>query len=666
MSVPVAAPSLAAGSTTVDPSHPSVNTSSPCYSSPSSADCATFERTGADWSSDLVSACGTAPALAGCAMWAICKARVNTAGPHSRNGTAPRCAAWIKGCEAYAGLCASGSAVAQCASPGPVPKLVTTKVAREQALSICDEMPDMDDCVSCNATSCPSPLLTYGRLCYSMPSHTQCAAVLALCADPDVASTFGEVCRGKSPTAAPAPAAAPAAAPSAGAAGGGSGANSTTRAAGSATVDPSQPSVNTSSPCYSSPSSADCAAFTRTDADWSSDLAKLCTSMPYMSGCSLWALCQAQGSSAGYCQPASLVGDVCKGDPAMSKMKGCEAYTGLCAEGSAVAQCGAAPPAPGLVTTYAAKDAIDSICAEMYMTDCDSCSEAGRRFAKCADPLLTLGRLCYAMPQMWQCSAASKFGQDWESFCGAPDVSSTFPQVCSGADAGTATGSTLPPMKMYMHQSAREIMLFKEWVPQSTGAYVGACFGFLFLAGLKAVRLRVEMAWGQRIAAQLRRPCPGCGPGEPAKLKGLGPAPACCEAGQAEAGQGKRRRRRGWWADVEEACAAYMTTSQARRNAVRSAFTFVVVFVDYMLMLVVMTFNVMIIVSVVAGFAIGSFLFGHVGEPSPAQMKNDEPEPLQARERGEGEREERDIETPYVMAGGDCCNAGMGCNPSQA
>ena len=49
---------------------------------------------------------------------------------------------------------------------------------------------------------------------------------------------------------------------------------------------------------------------------------------------------------------------------------------------------------------------------------------------------------------------------------------------------------------------------------------------------------------------------------------------------------------------------------QAGRNALRAGFTVVIVFLDYMLMLIVMTFNVGIIVAAVLGFELGALLFG--------------------------------------------------------
>lgn len=53
---------------------------------------------------------------------------------------------------------------------------------------------------------------------------------------------------------------------------------------------------------------------------------------------------------------------------------------------------------------------------------------------------------------------------------------------------------------------------------------------------------------------------------------------------------------------------------QMVRNIIRAVFTGVIVFFDYMLMLIVMSFNIGIILSAVGGFALGSLLFGHFGE----------------------------------------------------
>jgi hypothetical protein len=56
------------------------------------------------------------------------------------------------------------------------------------------------------------------------------------------------------------------------------------------------------------------------------------------------------------------------------------------------------------------------------------------------------------------------------------------------------------------------------------------------------------------------------------------------------------------------------SNEQMLRNIIRGLFTFIIVFLDYMLMLLVMSFNIGIIFSTVAGFAFGAVLFGHWGE----------------------------------------------------
>jgi solute carrier family 31 (copper transporter), member 1 len=53
---------------------------------------------------------------------------------------------------------------------------------------------------------------------------------------------------------------------------------------------------------------------------------------------------------------------------------------------------------------------------------------------------------------------------------------------------------------------------------------------------------------------------------------------------------------------------------QFKRNAIRSLFTGIIVFLDYMLMLIVMTFNIGIILAVVFGFMVGTLFLGHTGE----------------------------------------------------
>jgi hypothetical protein len=164
-----------------------------------------------------------------------------------------------------------------------------------------------------------------------------------------------------------------------------------------------------------------------------------------------------------------------------------------------------------------------------------------------------------------------------------------------------------------------DIILLREWVPASVGAYVAACLAVAALAegvqALKALRVLQEARWA---AAASRATCCGdaCAGGGGAKQRGAdadsgseisladerglgGGAPAAGGGG----GAGGGRRRRG-----------LPTGAQLRRNASRAAFTVAVVFLDYMLMLIVMTFNIGLIAAAVAGFGAGALAFGHLGE----------------------------------------------------
>ena len=190
------------------------------------------------------------------------------------------------------------------------------------------------------------------------------------------------------------------------------------------------------------------------------------------------------------------------------------------------------------------------------------------------------------MPDMSQCTGYS-------AMCSSA-AGATFTSLCTDA-----SGSSLPPMRMYMHTAWTEVILFKGWVPTNKGEYIASCLamiaGAILVQFLKSLRLRVEARW----AAEMRTSCaaPEAAPGK--QLVVDEGCPGCAGPPPPP----------GLWS-------GWVATSwpQARRNAVRSAFTGIVVFLDYMLMLVVMTFNVGLIVSTTLGFMLGARLFGHIGE----------------------------------------------------
>lgn len=227
-------------------------------------------------------------------------------------------------------------------------------------------------------------------------------------------------------------------------------------------------------------------------------------------------------------------------------------------------------------------------------------------------------QICQGMPDMSQCSGYS-------AMCSGTGAS-TFSTLCSDA-----SGSSLPPMRMYMHAAWTEIILFKGWVPNNKGEYIASCLAMIFTAVfvqfLKSLRLRVESRW----AAALRTSCSDPAIGESKQLTVEEGCPGC--AGPPE----PPRLWSGWVAT---------NWKQAQRNAVRSAFTGIIVFLDYMLMLVVMTFNVGLIVSTTIGFMLGALLFGHIGETGPRAVVT----PAVAPDN------DNDLEVQFVEPGSCCGN----------
>lgn len=186
-------------------------------------------------------------------------------------------------------------------------------------------------------------------------------------------------------------------------------------------------SGNITAPCYANPSNPDCATFTRSDEDWQMDIEMLCEAMPFMVGCTLAEQCMSGAASGDYCEPSSLAGNLCVDMP---KMKGCEAWNALCgANGTAVVQCTAPGPVPGVVTTFTAKSGIESLCSTHCMDGCPDC-EQGKTWDTCAEPLLVLARMCYEMPDMPECLGAPS-GTGMTKMCQDSAVAASFPLICT-------------------------------------------------------------------------------------------------------------------------------------------------------------------------------------------------------------------------------------------
>ena len=293
-------------------------------------------------------------------------------------------------------------------------------------------------------------------------------------------------------------------------------------------------------------------------------------------------------------------------------MKDCTPWTQLCGTpGSVVQQCTTPGPTPGAPSTAQARQAVLAMCASHSMVGCDACTPR-----VCPHPMDTLSQLCLEMPGMPQCDGFVRM-------CSS-SAGTTFTELCgTGNDTSS---SSLPPMKMWMHAGIRDILLFKEWIPENDGQYAGYCILCIVWAvlvqGLKAWRVRLEGGWA--IEEKLAMGCCGGARGgagangggvrkSDEDSEGSSSAAASELAALPVATKNKWWRRQGRFVDRVPPYVV-PTRRQAVRNAVRSVFTFVIVFLDYMLMLLVMSFNIGIIFSTVSGFALGAFMFGHWGE----------------------------------------------------
>jgi len=208
---------------------------------------------------------------------------------------------------------------------------------------------------------------------------------------------------------------------------------------------------------------------------------------------------------------------------------------------------------------------IQDICKDMDMAGCEQCTGQG---ATPCDVLLIYSQLCQSMPDMNQCS-------DWNSIC---SLVPTWP-ICFQSE-----GNNYPPeMRMYFHTGIVDYVLFQEWIPRTTLQYVGTWFAiFLFAILFDVFRLfkqRVEQSWetesGEETSINSEENCHE-------ELKPLTP----------------------------KSTISTVPPFRLQRDLLRGIFVFVETGWSLVLMLVAMTFNVGLFLSLCAGAGVSAFLFG--------------------------------------------------------
>lgn len=216
------------------------------------------------------------------------------------------------------------------------------------------------------------------------------------------------------------------------------------------------------------------------------------------------------------------------------------------------------------------------------MGDCASCKSKDSR-SDCPDPLDTLSKLCLSMPGMDGCAG-------WKDGCAGleQDSSGDYGRICG--KKGSSQKPT-PMMRMYFHTGFVDYILFEDWVPTDSWTYSAACAGVvamgIFSVLLKQLRAIVESQWfrNDRIMSKKRRKShlvvlssgysqldPSMEP--PAKLE-------------------------------------FVMKCDFVRNMLRATFGFFLTAIDFLLMLIAMTFNYGLFFSVCLGYALGFLAFGH-------------------------------------------------------
>lgn len=243
---------------------------------------------------------------------------------------------------------------------------------------------------------------------------------------------------------------------------------------------PSAQSANDT--CITNPTDPECADYVMPPNMALSLINAMCSGMGVMPGCTINKICQkSQYSGSTYCTPFVQYKQLCLD---MSMMNNCSAYRDMCSANSVVSECKTAViPLP---STGECSQLVSDMCTEMPMDGCAQCKTS-------CEYLQSYSNMCMSMPDMADCA-------DWKTMC---SVIPNWP-LCSSSAEG---GGGIPMMRMYFHTGIEDYILFKQWVPTSSGYYVVSwilvfLFAILYEI-LKLVRLRLEKQWNVQYEASI-------------------------------------------------------------------------------------------------------------------------------------------------------------------
>ncbi|GFR45650.1 hypothetical protein Agub_g7060, partial [Astrephomene gubernaculifera] len=243
--------------------------------------------------------------------------------------------------------------VQQCAQFPPLPGLLATRTVKMGIGALCANT-SAPECANCSMMSCGDYLRTYADICTRTPYAAGCEVYTYWCNaslawEQSGNSSISYYCPRNSSNSQLPPSSNPLKPPS----------------------PYSPPPPPAGPPCVLNSSLPECVSYEYPAASIAADLNSLCTSMPYMPGCTVMSACQNGTATGAFCRPFTLLSSICYDMPGMS---GCKSYRTLCAANSVVPQCTQFPAIPGLPTTKAARSAVSSICAAVSAPECSACS----------------------------------------------------------------------------------------------------------------------------------------------------------------------------------------------------------------------------------------------------------------------------------------------------
>ncbi|KAJ3355879.1 hypothetical protein GGF32_001785 [Allomyces javanicus] len=246
------------------------------------------------------------------------------------------------------------------------------------------------------------------------------------------------------------------------------------------------------------------------------------TSTP-LGACSLLAQC-GTSTTKPYCSTLSLLDALCNYDNPTTDV--CTQYQAYCTAKPSECRADGNTAWPAWANSTVYQNQIYRMCKVHNMEGCDKCTSPASslsvpitQLASC-DSFAVYVAMCKSMPDMTMCNAP------WKRMCQANPTATkaNFPQLCPAAafegsitatptpsapspaatTADSDDASGLPPMRMYFHHDTTDILLFRAWVPRTTGEYVGSCFGVFFLSlASSAFHLVAHRRVLPRMAAQI-------------------------------------------------------------------------------------------------------------------------------------------------------------------